>query len=128
MITSITELIDLGLCTWLLFFCLCLMVAVIILSKLLLKKSRSLELLQFELKSTGFSIRYGINRDKELELLALENIALTNELEAIKKSIKLSFGQRLQIGTLLIVTALVYHIHQSKNKWQVSSRSDDSTR
>lgn len=79
-----------------------LLVAVVVLVYLLLRREKALQLVKFTLSSTGLTLALELNRDKKLELLALENSALRQEIAVLKGE-----SIRMQIAAFFLLILML---------------------
>lgn len=93
-----------GIYVWLSVIIITLLVVVIILAWLLVRREKALQLAQFSMSTAGLKLTFELNKDKKLEILALENRALIKEVEVLKKQKSNSeFKSVITISILLFI-------------------------
>ena len=78
-----------------------LVIGILILSWLLIKREKAIQLIKFSLSPAGLKLSFELNTDKKLEILALENLALKQEIKGLKNLNKKANWRAL--GTLLLL-------------------------
>ena len=82
--------------------------SIIMLVFLLLRREKVLQLMKFQLSPIGIKLTIELNTDKKIELLALENIALREEIKALKaEKVKDQWTHIGRIIALMIIMGLI---------------------
>ena len=106
-INSILEVAKLIVQSWTTWLILCLFVVIIILTWLLLKREKALQLMVFSISPIGIKLTYELNRKEKLQTLAIENIALHNELKALKATVKKERWKFIGLAIMMFVILIL---------------------
>ncbi len=87
----------------------------IVLLAFVFKKNKALMLSKFTMGVKGIELTYEINKDKKLELVVLENIALQKEIEILKSDNKKKTFQIIGILMIALAAIVITRIKQWVN-------------
>ena len=94
----------------------CLVVVIFLLTFLLVKREKALQLLTFSISATGLKLTYELNKDEKLRLLAKENIQMQNEIRILKKSLEKEKWRSLKAMLLLLLLAIAEKLRLKDKK------------
>lgn len=92
---------------WIIVIIIVLVIALIATIILLFKKEKSLELVKFSVSATGVKLEYEIDRDKKIELLVLENIALREQIKTLEAVNKEKTRQFIGLAIVMIAFMVI---------------------
>ncbi len=92
----------------------CLIIVIIILTWLLFRREKALQLMTFSISPTGLKLTYELNKDEKLKLLAEENIQLQHEIEILEKTLKKEKWRSLSVMLILLFVAIIDKLKSKK--------------
>jgi len=92
---------------------------ILIISWLLLRREKALQLMGFSITPVGLKLTFELNKDEKMQTLALENIALQNELKALKSTVKKERWSSLGVFIMMIIILAL-----NKYKYSTSKKSE----
>lgn len=96
-----------GLLFWATIFIASLILIVLILTWLLFRREKALQLMAFSISPTGLKLSYELNNDEKMKSLAMDNIALQNEIKILKTALS---KERSRSIIMLIIFFFVFVI------------------
>lgn len=90
---------------WMLILVVSLFLVIGLLTWLLVKKEKALQLITFSISPVGLKLTYELNTDEKIRILAIENLALQNEVKLLKS--KVTDEQFKSFGVLLILIVIL---------------------
>ena len=100
-------------------------IAVIILTWLLFKKEKALQLMTFSISPIGLKLTYELNKDEKVKLLLLDNIALQNELTILKTTLKNERWRSFGLLIIFFLTIIVFSVWD-KVRFSKKAKKTDS--
>ena len=101
---------------WMLILILSLFLVIGLLTWLLIKKEKALQLIGFSISPIGLKLTYELNADEKIRILAIENIALHNEIKLLKTEIKKVNYRSLGLLLVLLVILAIEKIKINKKE------------
>jgi len=98
-------------------------VAVILLTWMLFKKEKALQLMTFSISPIGLKLTYELNKDEKLKLLLLDNIALQNELKILQTTLNNERWRSFGLLVAFLLTVIVFYVGD-KLKFTKTSKPD----
>ena len=101
---------------WLLILILSLFLVIGLLTWLLIKKEKALQLIGFSISPIGLKLTYELNTEEKIRILAIENMALQKEILLMKTEIKKVNYTSFKILLVLLVILAFEKVKINKNE------------
>ena len=85
-------------------------ISVLVLTWLLFKKEKALQLMTFSISPIGLKLTYELNKDEKVKLLLLDNIALQKELNILKTTLKNERWRSFGLLIIFFFTIIVFSV------------------
>lgn len=108
--SPIMQLVTLLEHSWILIFLFTLIIVILILTWLLFKREKTLQLMKFSISPIGLKLSFELNQDHKLQTLALENIGLQNEVKALQSKVSKEQRKTLVIIVILFIILIINSI------------------
>lgn len=106
--------IDNGILFWGAIIIGCLIIVIIILTWLLVRREKTLQLLAFSVSPTGLKLTFELNKDEKIKLLAKENINLQQEIKTLEKTLGKEKWRSLIVMIILLFVAIIDKLKSKK--------------
>jgi hypothetical protein len=108
--TTTTFTVSNGLLIWTSAIIISLLIIVFVLTWLLLRREKALQLMAFSISAVGLKLTYELNKDEKLKLLAQDNIALQNEIKILRTALDKEKFNSLRLFLVFIFTLLLFYV------------------
>lgn len=98
---DLSKIFENSLTLWLIIIIISLLIGICLLTWMFFKREKHFQLVKFSLSTTGINLTYELDKDKRLELLALENNALRQEVRGLQTTN--SFERWRSVALLIII-------------------------
>ena len=117
-----------GLLFWSIIFIASLILIILILTWLLVRREKALQLMAFSISPLGLKLSYELNKDEKMKSLAMDNITLQNEIKVLKSTLsKERWRSILMLITFFFVFILFYVFDKLKFTKAKINNVDDET-
>jgi ABC-type uncharacterized transport system permease subunit len=99
-----------GLLVWTFIIIACLVVVVCLLTWLLFRREKVLQLMAFSISATGLKLTYELNKEEKLRLLAEDNVALRNEIKILKAALDKEKFSSLRMVIAFVFVSILFFI------------------
>jgi hypothetical protein len=117
-----------GLLFWSIIFIASLILIILILTWLLVRREKALQLMAFSISPLGLKLSYELNKDEKMKSLAMDNITLQNEIKVLKSTLsKERWRSILMLITFFFVFILFYVFDKLKfTKAKINNVDDEA--
>lgn len=99
-----------GLLFWAMIFIVSLILIVLILTWLLFRREKALQLMAFSISATGLKLSYELNNDEKIKSLAMDNIALQNEIKILKTALSKERSRSILMLIIFFFVFIMFYV------------------